>query len=65
MDVSYCNKLHEAQLYLSPDKVNLYSQRMDCLGHIISDKGIHADADKNQDWVVGRYPLRALVKNWT
>ena len=34
------NKLHEAQLYLSQDKVDLYSQRMDCLGHIISDVGI-------------------------
>ena len=47
------NKLCEAQLYLSWDKVNLYSQKMDCLGHIISDNGIHADADKMQkihDW---------------
>ena len=47
------NKLHEAQLYLSQDKVNLYSQRMDCLGHIISDAGIHACMDKMQkirDW---------------
>ena len=31
------NKLHEAQLYLSRDRVDLYSQRMDCLSHIISD----------------------------
>ena len=30
------NKLREAQLYLSRDKVDLYSQRMDCLGHIMS-----------------------------
>ena len=47
------NKLCEAQLYLSWDKVDLYSQRMDCLGHIISDSGIHADPDKMQkiwDW---------------
>ena len=48
------NKLHEAQLYLSRDKVDLYLQRMDCLGHIILDRGIHADTDKMQkiwDWL--------------
>ena len=47
------NKLREAQLYLSRYKVDLYSQRMDCLGHIISDAGIHACVDKMQkiwDW---------------
>ena len=47
------NKLREAQLYLSCDKVDLYSQSMDCLSHIISDRGIHADTDKMQkirDW---------------
>ena len=41
-------KLCEAQLYLSWDKVDLYSQRMDCLSHIISDAGIHACMDKMQ-----------------
>ena len=47
------NKLCKAQLYLSQDKVDLYSQRMDCLSHIILDSGIHADANKMQkiwDW---------------
>src|SRR6266481_3462478 len=46
-------KLREAQLYLSWEKVDLYSERMDCQGHIITDAGIHADADKMQkiwDW---------------
>ncbi len=46
-------KLRETQLYLSREKVDLYSERMDCLGHIITDAGIHADADKMQkirDW---------------
>ena len=42
------NKLCEAQLYLSRDKVDVYSQRMDCLGHIISDAGIHTCGDKMQ-----------------
>lgn len=40
------DKLREAKLYLSKGKCNLYSKRMDCLGHIIDDKGLHADADK-------------------
>ena len=42
------NKLCEAQLYLSQDKVNRYSQRMDCLGHIVLDRGIHTDTNKMQ-----------------
>ena len=47
------NRLREAQLYLSRDKVDLYSTKMDCLGHIITNAGIHADTDKMQkirDW---------------
>ena len=47
------NKLWEAQLYLSQDKVDLYSERMDCLGHIITNAGTHACANKMQkiwDW---------------
>jgi transposase InsO family protein len=46
-------RLREARLYLSRDKVDLYSKRMDCLGHIITDDGIHASSDKMQtirDW---------------
>ena len=46
-------KLWEAQLYLSQDKVDLYSERMDCLSHIITHTGIHACTDKMQkiwDW---------------
>ena len=33
------NRLHEAQLYLSQDKVDLYSTKMDCLGHLITNAG--------------------------
>ena len=47
------NKLQEAQLYLSRDKVDLYLERMDCLSHIITNAGIHACTDKMQkiwDW---------------
>jgi len=47
------DKLWETRLFLSQDKVDLYSKRMDCLGHVITDAGIHADGDKMQkiqDW---------------
>ena len=45
--------LRENRLFLSKDKVDLYSTRMECLGHIIDDAGIHVDADKMRsirDW---------------
>src|SRR6266481_452895 len=47
------DNLRSAQLYLSRDKVNLYSQKMDCLGHVITKAGIQACTDKMQkiwDW---------------
>jgi hypothetical protein len=40
------DKLRKAQLFLERSKLDLYSKRMDCLGHIIDDRGIHADTDK-------------------
>ena len=40
------DKLRTAQLYLVEEKLDLYSEKMDCLGHIIDDQGIHADSDK-------------------
>ena len=45
--------LRRAKLYLSASKFDLYSERMDCLGHVIDDQGIHADEDKMhciRDW---------------
>ena len=38
--------LRARSLYLSAQKVALYSQRMECLGHLIDDRGLHADSDK-------------------
>ena len=35
-------------LFLSKSKVDLYSKRLECLGHIIDDQGIHTDANKMQ-----------------
>ena len=41
-------QLRDHHLSLSKSKVDLYSKRLECLGHIIDDRGIHADADKMQ-----------------
>ena len=41
-------QLRDHHLFLSKSKVDLYSKRLECLGHIIDDWGIHADADKMQ-----------------
>ncbi|OJT06195.1 Retrovirus-related Pol polyprotein from transposon 17.6 [Trametes pubescens] len=40
------DRLREQRLYLSRAKLDLYSPRMDCLGHLIDDHGLHADTDK-------------------
>ena len=39
-------RLRDHKLYLKASKCDLYSERMECLGHIIDDEGIHADEDK-------------------
>ena len=46
-------KLRENRLFIETEKCDLFSQNMDCLGHVIDDKGLHADADKMariRDW---------------
>jgi len=40
------DRLWQAHLYLKWEKCNLYAKRLDCLGHIIDDTGIHPDTDK-------------------
>ncbi len=40
------NWLCEQELYLKWKKCELYTAKIDCLGHIINDKGLHADGDK-------------------
>jgi hypothetical protein len=45
--------LRTNHFYLKKEKCDLYSKSMDCLGHLIDDRGLHADADKMQrirDW---------------
>ena len=41
-------QLQNHHLLLSKGKVDLYFKRLECLGHIIDDWGIHTDADKIQ-----------------
>ncbi|KIK12982.1 hypothetical protein PISMIDRAFT_18316 [Pisolithus microcarpus 441] len=38
--------LVKADFYLERDKVDLFAEKLDCLGHIIDDRGVHADEDK-------------------
>ncbi|SJL05234.1 uncharacterized protein ARMOST_08600 [Armillaria ostoyae] len=40
------DRLQEQTLYLNGAKCELYAERMDCLGYIINDNGLHADEDK-------------------
>ena len=42
--------LKESQFYLSKSKLDLFSDKTDCLGHVIDDNGIHAELDKMQ-WI--------------
>jgi hypothetical protein len=39
-------QLRKHEFYLRKDKCELYADSIDCLGHRIDDKGLHADADK-------------------
>ena len=46
-------QLREAHFFLFKSKVDLFSNNVDCLGHVIDDKGIHAESDKMgriQEW---------------
>ncbi len=40
------NRLREQKLYLKWKKCELYADRIDCLGHIIDDRGLHTNGDK-------------------
>ena len=39
-------RLKELQFYLSKSKLDLFSDKTDCLGHVIDNNGIHAELDK-------------------
>ena len=52
------NRLREVKLYLSRNlaKIDILSIRMDCLGFIITDEGIHVDASKVDKIIQWRTP---------
>ena len=39
-------KLKEHELYLKEEKCQLFMTKVNCLGHMIDEKGLHVDADK-------------------
>ena len=41
-------RLREAHFFLFKSKVDLFSNNVDCLGHVIDNKGIHTESDKMQ-----------------
>ena len=50
-------RLRELQFYLSRSKLDLFSDKTNCLGHVIDDNGIHAKLDKMQqirEWRIPR-----------
>ncbi|KAL1947388.1 hypothetical protein VTO73DRAFT_14349 [Trametes versicolor] len=51
------SRLREQRMFLSAKKVDVLSSSMDCLGHVIDDRGLHADSDKMiriRDWPIPR-----------
>jgi hypothetical protein len=53
-DLEYVfQKLRKNQLYLEKAKCDLYSTNMDCLSHLIDDRGLHTDMDKME-----------CIRNW-
>jgi len=44
--------LRKNRFYLEKEKCDLYAVRLDCLGHVINEKGVHADRDK-MSWIRG------------
>ena len=40
------DKICEHELYLKEEKCEFYAKRVECLGHIIDEKGLYVDSDK-------------------
>lgn len=57
------NILQEQKLYLSTQTVDLYSEQMDCLRHLIDCRSLRADGDLRQTtWY--EYPPRSNYSIW-
>ena len=53
--IKVLQQLRESQFYLSRSKLDLFSDKTDCLGHVIDDNGIHAELDKMwriREWII-------------
>ena len=46
--IKVLQRLRELQFYLSKLKLDLFSDKTDCLGHVIDNNGIHTELDKMQ-----------------
>ena len=44
--IKVLQQLREAQFYLSKPKLDVFSDKIDCLGHLIDNNGIQAELDK-------------------
>ena len=53
--------LKESQFYLSKSKLDLFSDKTNCLGHVIDDNGIHAKLDKM--WQIREWRIPQI--SWT
>ena len=53
---SVINRLCDSRMVLNPKKCDFFSQKMDCLGHIIDDQGIYADTSKMEQIQSWRTP---------
>ena len=49
-------QLRELQFYLSKSKLDLFSDKTDCLGRVIDDNGIHSELNKMQQIREWRIP---------
>jgi hypothetical protein len=54
-------KLRDTQLYLSCKKVELYVESIECLGHLINSKGIHAELTKWPRCGSGAHPTCTMT----
>ena len=58
-------RIRNAKLKLKPSKCHLFQSRINCLGHIISEKGIEPDESKIKDIKEWKTPTSALeVQNF-
>ena len=54
-------RLRELQFYLSRSKLDLFSDRTDCLGYVIDDNGIHAELDNCGESGNGEFPEIVVI----